>query len=159
MKKRLGRIAVSAGLVAGSAVAAEAAGPATDVAALEWMAGRWEGTTDGVAMEEHWLPARGGAMLGVHRDVAGGRMVSFEFLRIESDAQGIVYLASPKGRPATPFRLVESGKARAVFANPQHDFPERILYWLGEDGSLHARIEGNQGGKPASEEWAWKRVK
>ena len=85
-------------------------------------------------------------------------MLSFEFLRIESDQDGLVYLASPRGRPATPFRLVESAKARVVFANPQHDFPQRILYWLAEDGLLHARIEGEQRGKPASEEWAWRRV-
>ena len=149
MTKRLGRLAMAAGLVAGSAIAG-AAGDEPSLASLAWMAGSWEGTADGVAMEEHWLPARGGAMLGVHRDVAGGRMVSFEFLRIEATAEGVTYLASPKGRPATPFRLVESGPARVVFANPEHDFPQRILYWLGEDGSLHARIEGRQGEKPAS---------
>ena len=70
-----------------------------------------------------------------------------------------MYLAMPKGRPATPFRLIESTKTRAVFSNPAHDFPQRVLYWLTDDGRLHAKIEGSQGGKPASEEWAWSRVK
>ncbi len=153
--KNWGGLAVAACLLAGSGMAgAEKA----DVAALAWLAGSWQGTAGGVEMEELWLPSKGGAMVGLHRDVAGGRMVSFEFLRIESDADGLVYLASPRGRPATPFRLVESAKGRVVFANPQHDFPQRILYWLADDGLLHARIEGEQRGKPANEEWAWRRV-
>jgi hypothetical protein len=148
-------LAVATCLLAGSGTArAEKA----EVTTLAWLAGSWQGTAGGVEMEELWLPPKGGAMVGLHRDVAGGRMVSFEFLRIEADADGLVYQASPRGRPATPFRLVESAKNRVVFANPQHDFPQRILYWLEDDGRLHARIEGEQKGKPASEEWAWRRV-
>ncbi|HEY6555574.1 MAG TPA: DUF6265 family protein [Vicinamibacteria bacterium] len=131
----------------------------TDIAAVAWMAGSWQGSDGGMEMEEIWLAPKGGAMLGLHRDVAKGRMVSFEFLRIEADKEGLVYLASPLGKPATPFRLVESAKTRAVFANPAHDFPQRILYWLADDGRLHAKIEGSQGGKPASQEWSWSRVK
>ena len=44
---------------------------------------------------------------------------------------------------------------RAVFENKQHDFPQRILYWLDAKGALRARIEEPQGGKTASEEWVW----
>ena len=154
MSRRVGTVLALALCVIGGGVrAAEVA----DVTSLAWMAGSWLGAAGGVEMEEHWLAPKGGAMLGLHRDVAGGRMVSFEFLRIERDAEGLVYLASPRGRPATPFRLIESTKGRVVFANPQHDFPQRILYWMGDDGLLHARIEGSQKGQPAAEEWAWKR--
>ncbi len=35
---------------------------------LDWMLGSWSGEDDGVHMEEHWLPPRGGVMLGLHRD-------------------------------------------------------------------------------------------
>jgi uncharacterized protein DUF6265 len=133
--------------------------PASSLDSLTWLAGAWEGHDGEMEMEELWVAPKGGAMLGLHRDVKGGRVVSFEFLRIEAGADGIVYHASPGGRPSTPFRLVESGKARAVFANPDHDFPQRILYWRAEDGSLHARIEGPQGGRTVSEEWTWRRAK
>ena len=98
--------------------------------------------------------ATGGLMLGVHRDVAGGKAVHFEFLRIESTPGGIVYLASPQGKPATPFKMVESAKERVVFENPDHEYPRRILYWLA-DGKMHARIEGTPRGKAKSEEWVW----
>ena len=133
------------------------ADPAVRIDQLSWMAGSWQGRQGEVEMEESWTTLKGGSLLGLHRDVRGGRTVSFEFLRIAEDKDGIVYYASPQGRPATPFRLVESGRERVVFANPEHDFPQRILYWKDADGALHARIEGMQGGKPASEEWRWTR--
>ena len=130
----------------------------TEIASLAWMAGTWSGVADGVDGEETWTPPRGGAMLGIHRDVRAGRMVGFEFLRIDTDKDGLTYWASPGGRPATPFRLKAGGPGRVVFENPAHDFPQRILYWLGDDGKLHARIEGTANGKPGDEEWSWSRT-
>jgi len=123
--------------------------------ALGWMVGSWAGTADGVETEEHWTAPRGGSMLGMHRDVTMGRMVSFEFLRIEEQNGKLVYLASPKGVPPTPFTAVELGATRVVFENPTHDFPQRILYW--KDGTdLMARIEGKQGTRDAHMQWRWK---
>lgn len=132
---------------------------ATDLSALAWMAGNWSGVKEGVEMEELWLPPKGNTMLAVHRDLSKGSTVSFEFLRIEATAEGITYWASPKGRPAVPFRMVESQDKRVVFENAEHEFPRRIIYWLGDDGSLHAKIEGTLGGKPAAAEWTWRRAK
>ena len=144
-------VALSMTLAAGAET-----GVATDVSALAWMAGHWRGADGGTEMEELWTAPAGGTLLGVHRDVKNGRTVSWEFLRIETTPDGIVYQASPTGRPPTPFKLVESGERRAVFANPQHDFPKRILYWLAKDGALHARIEGDAG---KSMEWRWERAR
>jgi len=122
---------------------------------LGWMTGSWIGTVQGVEMEEHWTAPKGNSMIGVHRDVAKGRTVSFEFLRIESQKDQIVYLSMPNGRsPATPFPLKEVSGTRVVFENPTHDFPQRIIYW--KDGNdLRARIEGTMNGKAESEEWRW----
>jgi hypothetical protein len=96
-------------------------------------------------MEEHWTEPAGGILLGLHRDVKEGRTVLFEFLRIEETPDAVTYWASPKGRPATPFKLVEHAEKRVVFENKDHDFPQRILYWIDADGSLAARIEGTPG--------------
>ena len=133
-----------------------ASAPPTDVTSLSWLSGRWAGSQDGTDMEEIWTDARGGTLLGMHRDVKGGKTVGFEFFRIEAVPEGLTYFASPQGRPPTPFRAVENRKDRVVFENKEHDFPTRILYWLG-DGKLHARIEGTLRGQPASEEWTWSR--
>lgn len=143
------------GIVGLGLVTEGAAAEKPDLASLSWMAGSWGGEDGGARMEEHWTAPRGGLMLGLHRDVKGEKKAFFEFLRIEAQADGIVYLAMPLGKPATAFKLVESAPSRVVFANPEHDFPQRILYWLTPDGALHARVEGTQGGKTSAEEWEW----
>ena len=133
--------------------------PSAGVEGLAWLEGTWTGEKDGISMEEIWTGARGGAMLGLHRDVKGGRMVSWEFFRIAPADGATVYFSSPRSAPPTPFALVESGPKRAVFENKAHDFPQRILYWMDDGGALHARIEGAQGDKIASEEWIWARAR
>ena len=145
--------AAPAGPASGSAAPA---GPEA-VAALEWLAGSWSGETGGLAMEEHWTSVSGGALLGMHRDVKNGRMVSFEFLRIDVSGGAVTYWGSPRSAPPTPFRLKELGPGRrVVFENPEHDFPQRILYWRTDDDALHARIEGPATTGEKAMEWTWR---
>ena len=141
--------------IAGLLFVQERQSPKPTLNDLAWIAGSWTGSTGGVEMEEHWTAPKGGSMIGIHRDVAKGRTISFEFLRIEQQKDQIVYLSMPNGRsPATPFPLKEVSGTRVVFENPTHDFPQRIIYW--KDGNdLRARIEGTMNGKPGSEEWRW----
>ncbi|MBI1853394.1 MAG: hypothetical protein HYR85_23895 [Planctomycetes bacterium] len=156
MKKIAGSLSLVVALVIAGTVWARRSEP-TDVDKLAWMAGAW-GSDDGkVQMEEHWLPPKANAMLGLHREVRGDRMTEFEFLRIEKTKDGVVYFSMPQGRPATPFRLKEATDTKVVFENPEHDFPQRILYWLA-DGALHARIEGKPTATEAPMEWTWKRL-
>jgi uncharacterized protein DUF6265 len=142
----------------GFGIHVRAQGTVKDLSGLAWMAGNWRGVQGGVEMEEFWQAPKANTMLGLHRDVARGRTVSFEFLRIEATAEAITYWASPRGRPATAFRLIEQKEKRVVFENATHDFPQRVIYWLGDDGALHAKIEGTMNGKPAAEEWTWRRA-
>ena len=144
-------------VLAASTLAAQT--PAGGVEGLAWMEGTWSGEKDGVAMEELWTSPRGGALLGLHRDVKGPRLLSWEFLRIQATDAGTFYYASPRSAPPTAFKLVETGHKRAVFENKEHDFPQRILYWVDAKGALHARIEGPQGGKTVVEEWVWNRTR
>jgi hypothetical protein len=147
---------LSLGLVAASHLAAQSAkaGPAKSLDALAWMAGSWSAADGAKTTEEHWTQPAGGLMLGLHRDVDGAK-TAFEFLRIEEKAGKITCLAMPQGGKATPFELVESSAEKAVFANPAHDFPQRILYWR-EGGSLCAAVEGPMNGETVSERWCWK---
>lgn len=150
------------GIAAGLAILVGALGasaPAGEVERLGWLEGRWVGEKDGVSMEELWTAPRGGALLGLHSDVKAGRLRSWEFLRIADSGNGVTYFASPRSAAPTPFKLVEIGDRRAVFENRQHDFPQRILYWLDAQGALHARIEGPRQGQTVSEEWVWTRAR
>jgi hypothetical protein len=122
------------------------------------MEGRWTGVSEGLRMEEHWTSAAGDGLVGMHKDVKAGKMVSFEFFRIESHADGIFYMTSPGGAPATPFKLIEQSARCVVFENAAHDFPQRIRYWSDRPGELRARIEGTVNGKAEAMEWRWLRA-
>ena len=124
---------------------------------LAWLEGTWVGTDDGAAMEETWSSPAGGGMVGMHKDTRGGRMISCGFFRIIQDSSRVCYLASPLGRAAVPFYAIELGDSAVVFENLEHDFPQRIIYRLGAEGRLHARIEGIVEGKTRSEAWVWTR--
>ena len=126
---------------------------------LTWLVGSWVRASEESLSEEHWMPPRGSVMLGTSLEVERGRMVFFEYLRIEAQPDGVYYFASPQGRqPPTAFKMIECEPHRVVFENPAHDFPQRIAYWLDEGGSLHARIEGRENGQTRSSEWEWQRA-
>lgn len=121
------------------------------IADIGWLAGDWAGTRPetGSSVEERWSPPKGGAMLATSRSVnTSGKMFAFEYLRIVEREGGLVYIAQPGGKAATEFVLTELGARRAVFENPRHDYPKRIVYeFVGEAGAGGAGGEGEaQGG-------------
>lgn len=117
-----------------------------------FMTGSWRMTLqNGSVVEEHWTTADGGVMLGMGRSVPKTGNAEFEFLRIENRDGKLTYLAMPYARIATPFPVKSLTDSRVVFENPEHDFPQRIIYW--RDGErLCARVEGKKGD---GEEWCW----
>lgn len=118
---------------------------------LEWLSGAWVGTRGmggAISFEERWSPPLGGAMLAVSRTVSRGKMSMFEFLRIVERDGGLVYIAQPGGAPPTEFVLTELNGTRAVFDNPRHDYPKRIVYELSPEGRLTATIGQMKGGTP-----------
>jgi hypothetical protein len=118
---------------------------------ISWIAGDWQTASGGRRqIEEHWTAVAGGSMMGVSRTVAGDKTVEFEYLRIEQRADGIYYVAHPKARcPGTDFKLTRASATEAVFENPQHDFPKRIIYRKTDDG-LTASIDAGEGSKAMS---------
>ncbi|MBC8064376.1 MAG: hypothetical protein H7Y17_06070 [Chlorobia bacterium] len=117
---------------------------------LAWISGNWAGTrSTGSSFEERWSPPKGGAMLATSRSVnASGKMFAFEFLRIVERDGGLVYIAQPNGATPTEFVMTEFSAKKAVFENPRHDYPKRIVYELSAEGGLTATIGYTKGGTP-----------
>jgi hypothetical protein len=132
--------------------------PQATVETLAWMAGAWS-TKGGLDIEEHWMAPKAGAMVGMSRTVVRGRMVVFEFLRVEAKEGQIAYVASPGGRPPTRFNLVRASATEVVFENLAHDFPKRIIYRSLPEGGLLARIEGDGTEKEKAMEFKYARMK
>ena len=148
--KMVSVILISAG------VAVAQATPAFKITQLDWLSGTWESAGGRSQTEEHWTGVAGGTMLGISRTVSGDRTRFFEFLRIETRADGLYYVAQPQGRPGTDFKLVRVEGQSATFENLAHDFPKRIIYRKNADGSLTARIEGDGSEKEKPQEFHYK---
>jgi hypothetical protein len=113
---------------------------------VSWLAGRWQGRSDSLLVEETWTDPGIDRMLATGRvvDVNTGRTVFFEFLRIEARGERLVYIALPRGRGETAFPATIVEKHRLRFENPEHDDPKAIEYRLEEDGTLITRVEGRR---------------
>ena len=144
-------------------LAAAAAMPQTSLAkedpltSLSWLSGQWIGRQGPSQAEEHFMKPAGGVMLGMRRSLSTSRPADTEFIRIVAEADGrIVYYAQPLGSPTiVPFTLVESGENMVVFANPEHDYPQRIVY-NRYGRNVVAAIEGPDGrGGIRRYRWTW----
>ncbi|HEY4303215.1 MAG TPA: DUF6265 family protein [Gemmatimonadaceae bacterium] len=126
---------------------AEAQHKSGPVERLTWIAGCWRQTTGNRVVDEQWMAPRGGMMLGMSRTVRNDTtIVEFEQLRITDRGAGAVYHAEPSGQAAADFVAATVGDSMVTFSNPQHDFPQRIIYRRHGADSLIARIEGTRGG-------------
>jgi hypothetical protein len=125
---------------------------------LASMSGSWASMIAEPGSGELWMPPAGGTMLGVSRMIRDGKTVEHEFLRIKETEGKIVYIACPSGQAETEFTLVSSGRTKAVFEHPAHDFPQRIIYELIPEGNLSAKIEGIIDGKLKAIDFPMKRT-
>lgn len=149
------RIPLATGVVL--LVAASVAGAAR-VADLSWLSGCWASAGQDEGSGEVWMKPSGGSLFGVSRVVRGPKTVAWEFMRIvETEDGGVDFIASPSGQAAARFRLVEMSPERVVFENPEHDFPQRVIYQLLDDDRLLGRIEGTVEGELRSVDFPMRR--
>jgi hypothetical protein len=140
--------------------ASSVARPNDALASLSWISGDWETPATNHYSEEHWTSPAAGMLLGVSRTVAGEKTVSFEFMRIEARADGVFYVAQPQGRPGVDFKLVRNQGGEAVFENPGHaDHLSHIIYRKNADGTMAARIEGQNNGQAFAEDFLYRPMK
>ncbi|MGF1462567.1 MAG: DUF6265 family protein [Maricaulaceae bacterium] len=130
---------------------------ATGVAAAEngadlaWLAGHWRAEADNRISEEIWTQPEGGLMLGLNRTIRNGEAVAFEFLRLEIGSETVL-VGQPGGGSGTTFTLVRHDAQSARFENPDHDFPQRIVY--ARDGAtLTATLSDMSGGQVRRFQW------
>ena len=125
------------------------AGAPTDagpLAALSWLAGCWQGTVNQREFREHWLPLRGGVLIGAGQSVLRGSMLDYQFLRIEPRPDGIYFSQFSGDRKETSFRLsntaTDDRDTIYTFTNTVDTFPTRLIYRRGTEGWLYETIEG-----------------
>jgi hypothetical protein len=132
---------------------------AASIADLDWLAGCWISVGGEAGSGEQWMAPAGGTLLGVGRTVKNGRTVAHEFMQIREIEPGkIAFIARPSGQAEATFPLTKAAEREVVFENPQHDFPQRVIYRLDGEGVLRASIEGLSKGQLKTVEFPLKKV-
>ena len=153
---------IAIALGAATALAYRQASQGATLEQLAWFTGCWAYTSPRVIIEEHWTSPAGGSMLGVSRTLrrnpGGDSTIAWEFIRLYARGTDLVYAAQPHNQPAAEFVSEKINDAEAVFANPAHDFPQRIIYRRVRNDSLRARIEGTQNGRTRGSDFPYARV-
>lgn len=112
-----------------------------------WLAGTWMMEDGASWADEVWTDPRGGIMLGLARTGFGPQLQNWEVTQIRRKPDGsISFFAQPGGKPASEFPMVLVSEEAIEFANPAHDYPQRIRYW--RQGKLLmaevSKIDGSQ---------------
>lgn len=114
-----------------------------DAGQLSWLKGTWKLENEDVF--EHWDEDGPVRLTGRSTAIENGDTVLLETMSMEiTDGQGafVVRVVDQNGDQPIAFALTRCAEGRLLFENPQHDFPQRVAYERGENGTLLAWVEG-----------------
>lgn len=118
-----------------------------NLAAVAWLEGLWEAEDAVRRTVEEWTVTTEQTMEGegrVYRKDSGAHAGS-ESLRLVEMGGEVFYLAKTRGNELPiAFRLVTCEPGMATFENPDHDFPQRLVY-RRSDESLHVDVSDLDG--------------
>ena len=106
---------------------------------LDWISGCWVLDDGKERTEENWMKPAGQSMIGM------SQTVFTEHIQIRETNGQIAYIvALGMGAKPVVFKLIKSSDNDVIFENPEHDFPQRIIYRRESADALFARIEGQR---------------
>ena len=119
--------------------------------AVDWFLGEWQSSRGRVVIREYWRRVSDSTFEGesITKSVSTDEVVNYETLRLVSMSDSVFYIAKVAEHDLpVPFRLTRCAVGIAVFENPYHDAPQRLIYRLLEgsapdDPDLEVRLEGD----------------
>lgn len=106
---------------------------------FEQLKGSWISNNNENTFSETWN-LKGDRLIGEGFLVKGKDTVFGEKLMVENINGKLVYIADVPGQHPTLFTCTEHTPGRWKFENPEHDFPQMILYEL-KGGNLRVVLE------------------
>ena len=104
----------------------------TDFSGLHWLNGIWEmPKPNGSYRLETWKSKDQYSLSGKGMKILQGDTTYLESIELYSDENGIWYtptVPDQNNQQPVPFKLVSSDNHHYTFENPEHDFPQRIVY-------------------------------
>lgn len=124
--------------------------------------GTWQMKTKKGILGETWKKSNTNELNSEGYKITGKDTTKLEKVQLVKKDDGIYYISTIKDQndaKPIPFKLISSTNNQFVFSNPEHDFPQRIVYHMVTPDSLHAWIDGNYNGKFIKQDFYYKRVK
>lgn len=127
-----------------------------------WFLGRWKNNSPEGNLSESWKKINDSTFFGESYFVIKKDTVFVETIQLEERNSKLSYIVTvPNQNDEKPvsFELTRSNTAQMVFENPNHDFPDKIIYNQVGNDSLLAEISGMKDGKIKKEVFRMKKKK
>lgn len=125
----------------------ETVAPEKVLAGMDWLAGTWSGDMWGGRFVAYYSTPEGGRILGHSRLLKEGKEVFYEFEMFEPREQTLHMQPFPGGKRVDGFTLreLDPNARKATFANPEKDYPTRIVYQRVADDALVITLDDPHG--------------
>lgn len=128
-----------------------------------WLTGNWGFTTEEGSLTENWVKVNDSVYHGESYFVTPKKDTVFaETVVLDEVAGKMTYTVSVPGQndeKPVRFGLTKITDTEMTFENPQHDYPNKIVYTQAKPDSLVAVIYGKQKGEEKSETFTMKKIK
>jgi hypothetical protein len=152
MRVRAFLLATAVVLGASALAAFSPAEPVQDakVANLAFLAGAWTGSDGASAWESWYSSPEGGQVVGASKELHDGAVVTIDFEHFYERDGRLRMTPFPFGKKSVEFTLAghDASAKRAIFENPEHDFPSRFTYERTDEQHLRITLEGQPGVPP-----------
>ncbi len=129
---------------------------------LNFITGEWVGELGDGTVTENWVKSSDTVFSGQSYFMKGTDTLSRESITLRLQDTSIFYIplvAGQNDNKPVVFRLTYLDSTKAVFENPEHDFPQKISYELKAGDSLIAVISGMHEGETQSVSFPMKKQK
>jgi hypothetical protein len=140
---------------------ADVAPPKVAIEQLSFLTGNWSGTFPGGKWESAYSTPDGGMIVSASKEFRGDRVVMIEFEHFQTVDGQVVVTPYPFGKKSSvSFKLSEfdEAKNRVVFANPEHDFPNTLIYERTNPNELVIQVIGTMRGEKVNQTMTLARV-
>lgn len=114
------------------------------IAQLHWLEGHWRGMVGNNVIEAIYTSPEGGQVLSVSKEFRTNRPAFVEFERFHMADSLVVMTPYPGGKESVSFTMtaIDPENQSATFSNPDHDFPNDIIYQAIGGDSLVIEVSG-----------------
>ncbi|OGU28513.1 MAG: hypothetical protein A2057_02175 [Ignavibacteria bacterium GWA2_35_9] len=131
-----------------------------DMRSFHYLEGKWIIEDSDKNIHEEWKKENETLLTSVSFYVKNGDTTNTETISLEKIGDDIFYIPIVEHNQGhVRFKLTSLIENKAVFENPGHDFPTKIVYEKINNDSLNASIEGMIKGKLKVIDYPFRRVK